>query len=136
MTQKLISKITSFLVLFIAFSPLGKAQIFGGEDTLNDAEEGLQAINTALAPTGVSGTDNLSDLILGYVNFSLPYLTLAAFVGFVYAGFLYVTSYGNDEQVQKSKKIMIYAVIGLILVIISFSVVQLFTQDLVEQVIN
>ena len=139
MTQKPIQKITSFLVLFFAFSPLTLAQIFKGEvtdpvtgETLSDAAGGTAAIGSTLASTGVAGTGDIGDLVLKYVNFSLPYLTLAAFVGFVYAGFLYVTAYGNDDQIQKSKKILIYAVLGLILVILSFSIVQLFTQDLAE----
>lgn len=139
MIKKSLQKVTSFIVLFLAFSPLAFAQIFKGDVTdpetgevLSDAAGGTAAIGNQLASSGVAGTGDIGDLILKYVNFSLPYLTLAAFVGFVYAGFLYVTAYGSDDQIQKSKKILIYAVAGLILVILSFSIVQLFTQNLVE----
>ncbi len=145
MIQKIFKKITSALILFVAFFPWNlKAQIFGPDDgcfdaegnplgeNLSDAECGARQIGAALKESGITGESDLGDLILKYVNFVLPYLALAAFVGFIYAGFMYVTAYGNDEQVQKSKKIIIYAIVGLVLVILSYSIVQLFTEDLVK----
>lgn len=134
MIQKISKKFITALVLFLLFIPTGMAQIFkGSEDsTVSDTEAGVKDVESALQGSGVTGTEDIGDLILKYVNFALPFLALAAFVGFVYAGFLYVTAYGNDEQIQKSKKILIYAVAGLILVILSYSIVQLLTEELVE----
>lgn len=134
--KKVFKKITSALVLFAAFAPsyLRAAPIFSGGD--DPEQTGVKGLGEALEETGVTAEADVGDLVLKYVNFALPYLTLAAFVGFVYAGFLYVTSYGNDEQVQKSKKIMIYAAVGLILVVLSYSIVQLLTSDLVEGIGN
>jgi hypothetical protein len=131
MIKKIFQKFITALILFVAFFPNNlKAQIFdGGEEP---EKEGVKEIEEALGRTGITETKDIGDLILKYVNFALPYLALAAFIGFVYAGFLYVTAYGNEEQIQKSKKILIYAVIGLIVVILSYSIVQLFTEELVE----
>ena len=102
----------------------------------SNPEKGVEDIKKAITPDGqtspITATESISDLILKYVNFSLPFLALAAFLGFVYAGFLYVTAYGSDEQLGKSKKILIYSVVGLIVVILSYSIVQLFTQQLVQ----
>lgn len=131
MFRNLSQKIVTWLVLLVAFFPREiKAQIFAPIE--NPEETGVGLIRDELRESKVAGTEDFADLILKYVNFSLPYLSLAAFVGFVYAGFLYVTAYGNDEQLQKSKKIMIYAIAGLVLVILSFSIVQLFTESLTE----
>ncbi|MBU1018311.1 pilin [Patescibacteria group bacterium] len=134
MAKKIIKKITTFLVLAFAFLPsfvwAQTTPIFSGGD--DPEQEGVKGLGDALGTTGVTAESNLGDLILKYVNFALPYLALAAFLGFIYAGFLYVTAYGNDEQVQKSKKILIYAVAGLVLVMLSYSIVQLLTSDLVE----
>src|SRR5665648_233895 len=60
---------------------------------ISDAAQGSQLTKDALAGSGITHTETLSELIIKYVNFTLPYLTLAAFVGFVVAGFLYVTAY-------------------------------------------
>lgn len=98
----------------------------------SDVQTGVDQIRDVLDPTGITGTDSLSALIIKYVNFALPYLALAAFLAFVYAGFLYVTAYGNDDQIGKAKKIMIYTVVGIIVVILSYAIVSVFTTDLVQ----
>jgi hypothetical protein len=107
-----------------------------GHCILSDTPEkiGVNGINSALAGTSVVATDNVRDLVVKYVNFALPLLALAAFAGFVYAGFLYVLSFGNEEGTGKAKKVMLYAVIGLVLVILSYSIVQLFTVNLANGV--
>jgi Type IV secretion system pilin len=78
----------------------------------------------------LTSTSSVRDLVFKYVNFALPLLALITFVGFIYAGFLYATAYGSDEQTGKAKKVMIYAIIGVVLVILSYSIVQLFTSQL------
>lgn len=101
----------------------------GGE---NPETTGVTGIGEALKGSQVVSTGSVRDLVIKYVNFALPLLALAAFVGFVYAGFLYVTAYGSEEQTGKAKNVMIYAIIGLVLVILSFSIVQLFAKGLAE----
>lgn len=101
----------------------------GGE---NPETTGVTGISDALKGSQVVSTGSVRDLVIKYVNFALPLLALAAFVGFVYAGFLYVTAYGSEEQTGKAKNVMIYAIIGLVLVILSFSIVQLFAKGLAE----
>jgi hypothetical protein len=146
MVRKILKQIICVLILFAVFLPMQlKAQdttvppapIFGddGVGTTTDTQSGVDKIKAALGNSnGVTGTDNVSDLVLKYVNFALPYLALAAFLGFVYAGFLYVTAYGAEEQTGKAKKIMTYAVVGLIVVILSYGIVQLLTVDLVKNI--
>ena len=101
-------------------------------DCISEAAQGSQLAKTSLQGSGITHTENAGDLIIKYVNFLLPYLTLAAFVGLVVAGFFYVTAFGNDEQLQKAKKILIWSVIGLILVIMSYTIVQLITGGLIK----
>lgn len=112
---------------------VSKPVFTGGE---NPETIGIKGIETSLKDSQVVSTGNIRDLVFRYVNFALPLLTLAAFVGFVYAGFLYVTAYGSEEQTGKAKNVMIYAVIGLILVILSYSIVQLFAKGLAEGIQN
>jgi hypothetical protein len=100
---------------------------------ISQTEVGTGLFKESVKGAGITHTDNLGDLIIKYVNFILPYLTLAAFVGFVVAGFLYVTAYGAEEQLKKAKQILIWSVVGLILVIASFTIVQFLTSGLLEQ---
>ena len=97
---------------------------------LTDAQYGVGQSRTSLEASGITHTDNMVDLIIKYINFVLPYLTLAAFIGLVYAGFLFVTAYGGDEQVTKAKKILMYSVAGILLVIVSYAIVQFLTVGL------
>ena len=58
----------------------------------------------------------VSDIILG-LSGSL------ALLAFIYGGVMFLISSGNNEQVSKAKSILIGAVIGLVIVFISFTVV-------------
>jgi hypothetical protein len=100
---------------------------------MTQSEAGTKEAKGDLASSGITHTDKASDLIIKYVNFLLPYLTLAAFVGFVVAGFFYVTAYGNEEQLGKAKKILIWSAVGLIIVMLSFAIVQFLTSGLLGQ---
>lgn len=143
MTRKILRQIVCAIVLFMVFLPIqlkaddvaAPTPIFGGDSTgTTDTQTGVNNLKTALGNSGVTKIDSVSELIVAYVNFALPYLALAAFLGFVYAGFLYVTAYGAEEQITKAKKIMIYAVVGLIVVILSYGIVQLLTVELVKNI--
>ena len=137
MFQKILKTLTVLPVLLLSglssvFAQGGEVPpIYGGVE--NPEQTGVGNIKTAIGQTsGVVSTGSVRDLVVKYVNFALPYLALAAFLGFVYAGFLYVTAYGNEEQTTKARKVMIYAVIGIVLVILSYSIVQFFTVQLTE----
>ena len=64
----------------------------------------------------VSLAKTASDIILG-LSGSL------ALLAFIYGGVMFLISSGNNEQVSKAKSILTGAVIGLVIVFISFTVV-------------
>jgi len=103
---------------------------------MTETQAGTGLAATSLSTTGITHTDNLGNYIKKLVNFSLPYLVLAAFVGYVVAGFMYVTAFGNDEQLGKAKKIIIWVSVGLILVMLSYAITNLLTGGLVEGLEN
>ena len=71
----------------------------------------------------------LADVVKAMVNYFIGFLGFIAVVTFVYAGVLWVVSGGNDEQIQKAKKIMTYSALGLIVVILSYSIVTFITSS-------
>lgn len=73
-------------------------------------------------PDDVPGGE-LRDLVLTVVNYFLGFLGLIAVIMVIYGGVTYVISAGNDEAVGKAKKIIMYALIGLIIVLLSFVLV-------------
>lgn len=61
--------------------------------------------------------------ILNVLNFTLSFLGIIATSAIIYAGYLYVTSLGDDGKIEESKKIITYAAIGIIVILISFALV-------------
>ncbi len=97
---------------------------------LNQGGSGLQIAGTD--EVGISGDIDkrpLGQVILSMVNFFIGILGLLAVVMFVYAGVLWVISGGSEDQITKAKKIMIYAALGILIVIMSFSIVRFITSS-------
>lgn len=63
------------------------------------------------------------EMITGWTNFLLPFVSALAIAALIYAGFLYITAAGNNEQSEKAKKIIIWVVIGIILILSAYAIV-------------
>ena len=84
------------------------------------------------APTGGAGigetgpvtdTTTLVDTILGLVNWFAWFVALVAVIFGLYSGALFITAGGDDAKLSKAKSILIYAVIGIAVAILAFSIV-------------
>jgi len=65
----------------------------------------------------------LGPVIVSIINYFLGILGLIA-VGFViYAGILMVTAGGEEENVTKGRKIITYAAIGIVIILLSYTIV-------------
>lgn len=87
-----------------------------------------QAINPDTDQPGIiaqlsGGQTGLRGIVLTLLNFFLGFLGLLTVAMVIYGGFLYVSSAGNEENVNKAKKILLYAVIGIVVIIASFAIV-------------
>ena len=69
------------------------------------------------------GQGTLGGNITMIVNYFLGLLGLIAVVFLIYAGVLLVTAGGQEDQVSKAKKIIVYAVIGIVVVLLSYAIV-------------
>jgi hypothetical protein len=63
------------------------------------------------------------ELIVGLTNFLASMIGTIGVLAFVYAGFLYIVNFGNDELTGKAKKIMWSAIAGIGLAAASFAIV-------------
>ena len=62
-------------------------------------------------------------LVRTIVNFFLFFLGMIAVIMVIYGGVLYVTAAGNDDQVGKAKNVIMYAVAGILVILISFALI-------------
>lgn len=63
------------------------------------------------------------DFIVDIIKYFITFLGLIAVVMVMYSGFLWMTSEGDPEKINKAKKTLINSVIGLIIALFSFAIV-------------
>lgn len=72
-----------------------------------------------------AGTEDVGDpaLIVGRaINVVLSLMGLIFLVLMVYAGFIWMTARGDDEKVNKARKIIISSLIGLVIVVSAYAI--------------
>jgi uncharacterized membrane protein len=113
--------ITTLLALFfvVETSALAQRTVFDG----GGADSGVEQLQDNLGGTGVIQSDDLIVVTLGWVRFALALLGLAAFIAFLAAGALYITAFANEENAETAKKIMIWTALGIIIILMSFTLV-------------
>lgn len=79
-----------------------------------------------LAQANTFGLPNrpLSAIIDSMINWLLGIATGMAILFLIVGGIYYVTARGNDSQIEQARKIINYAVLGLVVVGISYSIVK------------
>jgi len=74
---------------------------------------------------------SLPQLIGNIIDYVLGFVGVILLVMVIYSGFLWMTSGGNDEQVEKSRNYLVNAVIGLIIVLASYAIVNYIIEEFV-----
>lgn len=73
------------------------------------------------AATG--GTGSIRELAVRIINYVLGFLGLIAVAMIIYGGVSYVTAAGEQSKVDNAKKVILYAIVGLVIVILSYAIV-------------
>jgi hypothetical protein len=109
---------------------VGQATLGGVEPNLNDNNVNGPYLGLEYGQyTGLSGGD-LRLTVASIINVALGVLGAVAVSLIVYAGFLWMTAAGNDEQVDKAKSVMSAAVIGLAIIMSAYVITQFVFQSL------
>jgi len=91
--------------------------------TFTSFQGGLTAPETAGYSPGLTQATNVRDYIKNVVNFALGFLGILAVVIIIFGGFMYLTAAGKEETATKGKKTVTYAIIGLLIIMASFAIV-------------
>jgi len=102
-------------VALTVFSALPEAAFAQG--FLSD-EDRIGAVDS-----GTGGESSLRRLVIRIINYFLGFLGILAVIMVIYGGVMYVTSQGSEESTGNAKKIIMYAVIGIIIILLSFALV-------------
>lgn len=69
-------------------------------------------------------TGTIYDIISRIMNWLLLIIGFIGVIGFVIAGILYLTAAGNEEQIEKAKTAMLYSIIGVIVALVGYVIIQ------------
>ncbi len=97
---------------------------------------GLCEVNGLCLPksnfnTGIAASDSLVDLLTKVIKFLLTFAGIIAVGVLVIGGFWYITSAGNEEQAEKGQKAITNAIIGLVVVVLAYTIVAIISSTLV-----
>ena len=84
------------------------------------------------AGTGLPNQSSASTIILEVINIALAVAGLVAVLFLLIGGFRYITSAGNEETAEQAKKIITNAIIGIVVIILSFVIVRVISNALVS----
>lgn len=98
--------------------------------TQNAFANGLSNVQSGVTKTETeAGGLTMQQVINTVIGTMLFIVGLLAVVMLIYGGIRYVTSHGDKAQVTAAKETIMYAVVGLVVAIAAFAVVQWITND-------
>lgn len=133
-----IGLVMSLMASLFVFAPTASADLCGELSDVTggffscgpDDATSFTQFQGGLQPPSAEGYDptltqetNLRDYIVNVVNFVLGFLGLVAIIMVIYGGFMYVTAAGEEEKTTKGKKSVTYAMVGIVIILISFALV-------------
>lgn len=81
---------------------------------------------------GTAESTDVRETITNVLKYVLSFLALIAVVVIVIAGIRLIVSQGNEEERDKAKKTILYAVIGLLVVLFARVIVGFFTTQIID----
>ena len=79
------------------------------------------------------GSDQLPTAIQGILNAIILILGIVAVIAIIIGGVTFMTSTGNPEKIKQARNTILYAVIGLIICVLSFVIVNFVIVNILKQ---
>lgn len=108
------------LMLVIVFAPM----VVGAQFRVPDPG------GTGLGGSGITSESSVTGFILRVINIALALAGLIAVFFLILGGFRYITSMGNEETTGQAKKIILNAIIGIVVIILSFVIIRVISNAL------
>ena len=103
----------AFSLAMVAVPTLASAQWVGG---------GLQNAGKSALPG-----DSILNIAGRTMNWLLAILGFIGIIGFVISGILYLTAAGDEGRIEQAKSAMMYSIIGVIVALLGFVIIQAVT---------
>ena len=90
--------------------------------TVQAQDLGLNEVNNIGLP---SGTNDPKQMAIDVVTYLMTFLGIIAVVVVLLGGFKWMVAAGNDDKVAEAKKTIIAGIIGLVIIIAAYAIVQI-----------
>ena len=127
MKNKLFRNVVAAAIFVFLFSTMAVTPLMAQPDLGFDYANNLE-LSTA------TETDP-KEMAVSVVKYLMTFLGIIAVVVILYGGFMWMTASGNEDRVDKAKKIIIAGAIGLLIVIAAYAIVNFvvgITNDVLE----
>ncbi len=114
------------LVMFLAPTaiPLYAQAIPACTNGVDCPQKGLDDISAAY-PTGAKRAVDVPSTVKLVINWALYLSAIVAVIFIIIGGFLYITSAGDAGQAGKGRTTLVNALIGLVIIVLSYLIVQI-----------
>ena len=117
-----------FLVAIFCLALIGSTPALA-VDTGLEATAGAAGFKTSANPTATinTGIARIISQVIGFIGILFMLLT-------IYAGFLWMTAQGNEEQIGKAKKMLMGAVIGMVIIFGAYAITSFVISNVITSV--
>jgi len=120
------SKIIILVVLLLAVFYTGHVVIAACQGICNPAP----GIFVDFTATG--GQNTFKELAMRILNALLGIAGIVAVLFMIIGGFQYIVSRGNEEQAEAGKRTVSYAVLGVVIIVLSYVIVNVISTELLK----
>lgn len=110
--------IFSFLILFLPFVCLAQGEINEGSLKMRIAEQD----SAFRGSSGYASETTVDSLVANIITMALSILGILFLILIIFSGYQWMTAGGNEEQVKKAQSRIKNAVIGIIIVVLAYSI--------------
>lgn len=83
----------------------------------------VEVIDTNTIPEAVKGGPTVNQLLTNIINILIYVAGIASVIVIIIGGIMYIVSGGNESNTKRAKDAILYAVIGLIISLAAFAIV-------------
>lgn len=98
---------------------IGLAVVTPGDDAAAQVNEGIRKVSSADVAKG----GDADSIIKNIIDFALMAIVVVSVFMLILGGFKYTTSNGDSNKVTSAKNTIMYAIIGLVIAIFSYAIV-------------
>ncbi|MFA6227635.1 MAG: hypothetical protein WC668_00385 [Patescibacteria group bacterium] len=114
--KKTLKKLLASMLIVVAMSMFALPVLVSAQDDVQNIDLDL------IASTAGIEQGNLNSIIGGILNVAMGFLGVIAVLIILYGGFIWMTAGGEQDKVDKAKKMIYAGIIGLVIIFAAYAI--------------